>query len=73
MQSEMPREQQLEKTKEVINALAQDRRTFIVNCIYCNKACNSAGPMQTFAFMILKYDMSLNVCICTDCLRGQRR
>lgn len=62
-------QQKLGEAMNTINNLAQDRRPFVIRCIYCNTACVSVGPEQTFAFIALAYDMSLNVCVCMNCLK----
>lgn len=62
-------QRKLGEAVNTINNLAQDRRPFVIQCIYCNTACASVAPEQTFAFIALAYDMSLNVCVCMDCLK----
>ncbi len=65
-------QQQMAAAVQFIAELAADRRTFIVTCLHCNKLCDSGSPEPTFAFVTLTYDMSLNVCICLDCLTKRR-
>jgi hypothetical protein len=61
-------QQKLGEAVNTIQTLAKDNRPFVIRCVHCSALCPSNGPKQTFAFIALAYDMSLNVCVCTNCL-----